>query len=229
MLNANELLQKGIEQVKSVGIIPGKINPNVVINSKAASRFGLCSRKKNGKYDYEIQLNSILLEAGADEKAAMNTMIHEILHTCEGCMNHGPKWKSYAAIMNRKFGYNIDTCNSYEELGLKEPKGKYTLKCTNKKCGKTYEKNRKSKSVTNPNLYKCGECGSSIKLIVNDPVEAANMATKEREIKIVAKPKTKYTIQCTKCKKLYYRNRMSNVIKNIESYKCACNGKLKLI
>lgn len=117
MLNANELLQKGIKQVKAAGIRPGNIDPEVVINSRAKSRFGLC---RMGKYNYQIEINSQLLQA--EEKKVMNTIVHEILHTVRGCMNHGSTWARYANIMNCKFGYDISRTSSYEKMGLEEPK-----------------------------------------------------------------------------------------------------------
>ena len=160
MLNANELLKEGIEQVKSAGIEPGNINPNVKINSRAKTRFGLC-RKTPGKYDYEIELNSELLKA--DKKKAMNTMVHEILHSAKGCMNHGRLWLAYADKMNRTFGYDISRATSYSALGLERPKAKYVIKCVD--CDNEILRFKKSKIVTNVNRYICGRCSGKLKLM----------------------------------------------------------------
>lgn len=160
MLNANELLQKGIKQVKIAGIQPGNINPEVIVNGRAKARFGVC-RKTHGQYDYQIELNQQLLHV--DEKKAMNTMVHEILHSVKGCMNHGPTWTRYANIMNRKFGYDISRCSSYEELGLEKPKPKYIVKCTN--CKAEIYRHRKSKLITHTHQYCCGKCKSDLELV----------------------------------------------------------------
>lgn len=160
MLNANELLQKGLRQVKAAGIEPGNINPQVIINTRAKNRFGVC-RKTPGKYDYQIELNAQLLET--DEKKAMNTMVHEILHSAKGCMNHGPTWTRYANIMNRKFGYDISRCSSYEKLGLERPKPKYVVRCTG--CNAEIHRHRKSKLITHTHQYRCGKCQGSLVLL----------------------------------------------------------------
>lgn len=160
MLNANELLKEGIEQVKSAGIEPGNINPNVKINSRAKTRFGMC-KKTPGKYDYQIELNAELLKA--DKKKAMNTMIHEILHTVEGCMNHGITWQRHANKMNRLFGYDISRTSTYSELGLERPKAKYVIQCVD--CNNEILRFKKSKVVTHINHYVCGKCNGKLKLV----------------------------------------------------------------
>lgn len=239
MLNANELLQKGLEQVRAVGIIPGKINPNVILNSRAKFRFGLCRYKKNGPYLYEIELNPRLLEV--DEVSAMNTVVHEILHSCEGCMNHGPRWKSYARIVNNKYGYNIKTCSSFDERGLERPKSKYVLKCKNPKCGHEYGKTRMTKSVRDCSGYRCHKCKTGLEVYIDGVLQkqpqtkaVASTATATRpqpkkRTAMVAKSTAKYIIKCTKCEKEYPRKRMSNAIKNINNYKCHCGGKLVVL
>lgn len=161
MLNANEMLQKGIKQVKAAGITPGSINPNVVINNRAKNIFGKCSRVV-GPYDYQIELNSELLKT--TQKKAMNTMVHEILHTVEGCMNHGAKWTRLAGVMNEKNGYNISRNSSHEQLGIKRPKAKYEINCANESCDLKVVRYKKSKIVTHIHLYRCPHCSSDLKL-----------------------------------------------------------------
>lgn len=254
MLNANELLQKAIAQVKAQGIEPGEINPNVKI-IRNVQRFGRCSRQNDGTY--VVELNELLL--GATEKAAMTTMVHEVLHSCKGCMNHGAKWKSYTRILNNAYGYNIKTCSTYEERGVEQPKGKYTVQCQNKECGTKYEKNRMSGVIRNPERYTCGTCRGKLAVTFNDvttqaAAEAAvaskpksstrksatrpgsrktsgtrTKATSTKTTAVSLKSEYKYVIQCKKCKKEYGRNRMSKAVKNVSAYKCRCGGSLKLL
>lgn len=160
MLNANELLREGIKQVKAAGIEPGYINPNVKINSRAKTRFGMC-RKTPGKYDYEIELNSQLLKA--DKSKAMNTMVHEILHSVKGCMNHGRLWTRNSEIMNEREGYDISRLSSYSKLGLERPKAKYVIQCVD--CDNQILRFKRSKVVTHINNYACGACSGKLELI----------------------------------------------------------------
>lgn len=160
MMNINELLQKGIKQVKLAGIEPGNINPEVIVNTRAKNRAGLC-RKTPGEYDYQIEINSQLLQT--QESKIMNTLIHEILHSAKGCMNHGSTWKSYATIMNVIFGYDISRTSSYEKLGIEAPEAKFIVKC--KCCGAEIRRQRKSKLTTHPSHYHCGACGGELMLM----------------------------------------------------------------
>lgn len=162
MLDVNKLLEKAKSQASSVGIKLGNIDPEVIINKRAKTWFGRCKRVQ-GKYNYQIELNSLLLNS--NEENIMNVLVHEILHTVKYCMNHGAIWTINAKIMNMEFGYDISTTTSYSQLGIKSPKAKYTIKC--KGCGLVDYRYRKSKVITNINKYKCKTCKSSLLLTTN--------------------------------------------------------------
>lgn len=87
----------------------------------------------------------------------METIIHEILHTCDGCMNHGKLWKRYAEIIRIKTGYNVTRTSSFEKFGLERPQTKYVFVCED--CGQIIRRDRMSKFVKNYHHYRCGECG----------------------------------------------------------------------
>lgn len=162
-LNANDLLKKGIKQVIAAGIEPGNIDPEVKVNTRAKKRFGLCTRTRGALYEYKIEINHQLLNT--NEKTAMNTIVHEILHTCKGCMNHGKLWMSYARKMNEMYGYNITKTSSYEKMGLEKPKPKYLIKCKSSKCSVEIPRYKKSKTVTHIDRYACPKCRGKLKVI----------------------------------------------------------------
>ena len=98
-----------------------------------------------------------------------NTIIHELLHTCKGCMKHTGEWKQLAEKVNRYYGYNIKRCDSADEKGISEEqkekiqkertatrKVKYIFKCTC--CGQKVERCRESKFTKYPELYRCAVC-----------------------------------------------------------------------
>ena len=152
----NVLLARVIAQARAVKIpVPANISPEVVLNSRATGRFGCCIRK-NGMYT--IELSSRML--GAEEKAVMQTLAHEVLHTCWGCSNHGPRWKGYAARMNAAYGYEIARTDSCEKLGVPDTsKVRYVLVCT--KCGARITRSRRSRLVDHPECYRC-RCGGKL-------------------------------------------------------------------
>ncbi len=164
MKNLNMLFNECINECKKAGIPYGTIK-EVGINTRAKSRWGQC-RYMNGVYS--INISSILLEDDVTDVATKTTIIHEIIHTCKDCMNHGAEWKKYAEIMNRKYGYNIKRCTSADEkhisIEIAKPKYKYTVVC--EKCGTKSNYTKLSKLVklikSNPHDSgcRCLRCGN---------------------------------------------------------------------
>ena len=90
------------------------------------------------------------------------TIIHELIHTMPGRMNHGPKFKSICNKVNRVFGdkYKIGTTTDSSDYGVKledKPKQKYIITCPD--CGKVYYYSRKPKYHIS--MYNCSVCGKS--------------------------------------------------------------------
>ena len=150
------LLARVIGQARALRIpVSAEISPNVILNSRATGRFGCCVRK-NGRFT--IELSSRML--GAEEKAVMQTLAHEVLHTCWGCSNHGTRWKGYAARMNAAYGYEIARTDSCERLGVPDTKKvRYVLVCT--RCGSQITRSRRSPLVDHPERYRC-RCGGRL-------------------------------------------------------------------
>lgn len=133
------------------------------INTRAKHRWGNCKMR----YDcYEISISETLLQDDSSIDGLKNTIIHELLHTCPACMNHGYMWKLYADKVNRKFGYNIKRTSSAEEKGVSEVRiaertasHKYSFEC--KKCGTKVYKDRMCGIVRNPSNYSHVGCGGN--------------------------------------------------------------------
>ena len=93
----NKNLIQIISQAQAQGIpVPDNIFPEVNVNPRPKKRFGCC-RRKDGMFIIEI--SEFILVCSDD--AIRNVMAHEVLHTCDGCYDHGIKWKEYAGRMNR--------------------------------------------------------------------------------------------------------------------------------
>lgn len=130
----------------------------VEVNTRAKNRWGQC-RKDNRNNTFSINLSNELLKT--TDKDIKDTLIHELLHTVDGCLNHGDMWKKYADKVNRAFGYNIKRRTSNEDKGLKTvlktaSDYKYNVVCPN--CGKTYHYARKCKVIDNLHRYNCNIC-----------------------------------------------------------------------
>lgn len=138
------------------------------VNTRAR-RWGQCRKISDLYY---ININQTLLDERNDESGLVNTILHELLHTCPGCMNHGAAWKKYAEIVRKNWGYDVKRVSSEEEKGVttgnqnyREREYKYLIYC--EKCGKLVaRKKRRCNLVEHPCLYIHGtECRGKLYLV----------------------------------------------------------------
>ena len=158
--NYDKLLQEVILEAKQLNIpVSQNIHPNIIVNSRAKKRFGLCKRKGN---EFIIEISSIFHQA--ESKMVKQTLAHEVLHTCPDCFDHQYLWRTYANKMNRAYGYNISRTGSYENLGVanivqETYRFKYTIICQS--CNRKSYRERISNLIKHPERYKC-KCGGRI-------------------------------------------------------------------
>lgn len=141
------------------------------VNTRATRRWGQCRRRYNGyyyAYEYHINISSLLLDERASEKDLIETILHELIHTCPGCMNHGHEWKTYADVVNRKYGYNISRLKKGEEesaaLMIENKKANANYVCVCEKCGHEFFYSRRCGVIENPSRYTHTKCGGHLKL-----------------------------------------------------------------
>lgn len=78
------------------------------------------------------------------------TLLHELLHTCYGCQNHGKRWKAYAQRVGEALGVEITRTVPLEGPAqpLRQELVKYLLQCQS--CGRLIPRRRLSKAVKYP-------------------------------------------------------------------------------
>lgn len=167
----NQWLREEREHLIALGIpVSGDICPEIHL-SKATSWYGRCRQNKVYQGNpYKFQISISVYHLADSERAIRNTLIHELLHTCPGCLNHGPKWKAYAALVQKQLGYHIiraggdkDKDSAIEQARQQKRERyqtQYFLIC--EKCGQTFVRYRKSNLVLHPEKYRC-KCGGKIK------------------------------------------------------------------
>lgn len=129
------------------------------INSRAKHRWGQCEEYLPGKFCIEI--NRQLLNEENDEKGLIETILHELLHSCKGCMNHGHSWVSLAQQVNNKYNLNIKRTNSAADKGIvTEIPHKYAVKCP--ECGKIWYRDRMCNLVEHPERFRCNACKKNL-------------------------------------------------------------------
>lgn len=153
----SHIMVECMQELDAIGIEYGEI-VEISVNARAKKRWGQC-KKVSSRGQYSIEISACLLRDNVDIIATKNTVIHEILHTCEGCMNHGKNWKRQAEKVNRAYPqYNIKRCTSAEEKGIiREYPVKYQFHCAD--CGGIVQRMKKSNFTENYQLYRCGKCG----------------------------------------------------------------------
>lgn len=156
MRNINEVVENCCRKLDAIGIRYGQIT-SVTINTRAKKRWGQCVQS-GGRFT--ISISSMLMS----EKVALihleNTVIHEILHTCNGCFNHGETWKILADKVNRAYGYNVKRTTSPEEKGIDPAifavNIKHKFVCNG--CGGIVVRQRESDFTKHYNWYTCAKC-----------------------------------------------------------------------
>lgn len=160
---ANGLLSFAIDMVKQVvpDVPADKIKPDVRL-FESATTWGQCRQYGD---QFIISLNSHLLELEKVDPA-LETLLHEILHTIRGCWNHGPKWKRLAGQLNSRYGCDIKTTATASEKGANAVIAKhfkYYIQC--KKCGEQHGLQRRTKAYKQPELYTHTGCGGTFERV----------------------------------------------------------------
>ena len=146
--------------------IPLGYTERIYVNDRLTSSWGRCSRKRNRYTGYispfVIDISERLVSRMDDTEGLDLVIIHELLHTCPGCLNHGSQWKSWGRWVERHYGHSVSRLSSAEELGVDEQqfidKGYYACKCS--ECGNIITRKSLSKFIQHPEWYRCS-CGGS--------------------------------------------------------------------
>lgn len=152
-------------ELASIGITCGSVRA-FTVNTRAKKRWGLCRQVPGG---FEIEIAAVLLREDVPISSLKNTIIHELLHTCPGCGDHGPEWKALAGRVNRAYGYGIRRLATPEEKGVvsaDDERAKYQFVC--KDCGQVIRRMRSSKFTRNYTRYRCAKCGGRLRKVEID-------------------------------------------------------------
>jgi predicted SprT family Zn-dependent metalloprotease len=158
------LMEEGLAEMKAVGLRPAGKILSIRENRRAKKRLGCCRKiSTSGASGFELEISTLLREK--EDRVIKEILLHELLHTCRGCLNHGAKWKAGAELMNQTYGYHITTTANYDALQLEEPEKqpyRYIICCQH--CGNIGYRMRKSKVIKTPKNYRCAKCGGPLKV-----------------------------------------------------------------
>ena len=166
MKDINRIYDECVEILENAGIEVTAPRPTLKVNSRATKRWGQSKIVHNTGYR-EIQIAKVMLDDNANEFPVHNTMLHEMLHQeCPGD-GHGGEWKRKADKLTRLTVYNITRCTNYDGYGVhlptRERSAKYICRC--KECGLEIKRERMSRFVAYPEIYKHGTCTAGFERI----------------------------------------------------------------
>ena len=165
MKDLNDIANNCMRKLDALGIRYGTI-VRLDVNRRAKKRWGQC-RTEPG-HAFSININQRLLQDDVPMKAIEETMLHELIHTCDGCMDHGAKWRAIVAKVNQAYGYNIKRANSSEDKMIdyapEEPDTKYKIVCLG--CGHVINRSRMSSFVKYYGNYRCSACHGKFKRVM---------------------------------------------------------------
>ncbi len=160
----HQLLMEVSQELIEIDIPISKNIKEIKVNSRVKRRLGGCMIEKKPLCapTYTIEISKHALDCSEDD--IKRIIAHELLHTCPGCFDHGKKWQTYGALVEKQLGYEIRRTIDYKEIGIPEPGGmekiNYVIKCKN--CGQEYRRKRMCPLIKNPEKYRCGKCGESL-------------------------------------------------------------------
>lgn len=163
MNNLDTLYQEAKLIIEQNGIPIGRIK-SVERNSKLTRTWGRC--RKNGDGTFSIDVSGILLDEGSSN-GVLETLLHEMIHTCKGCFNHKNTWKKYAEILNSKYDFHIQRTDTAANKGVENPRKRiyrYQVRCP--KCGNVYQYQKMTNVVKYPSLYICRGCRCSLERVL---------------------------------------------------------------
>lgn len=137
---------------------------------RTSGKFMGCNSWGQPRYKFKIEINPAMLLDSVPQMELEDTILHELLHTVEGCQNHGPKWKSLAEKVNRAYGYHISRTGYLPEVSQRiKEKNPTRYICACKKCGQEFKFKKWCSTVANPERYSHTNCGGDLYLKWHDP------------------------------------------------------------
>lgn len=122
MKNLEEYVERSQALLDSLKI-PYRL-AHVSYNGRITRKWGYC-RKVDSNH-YEISIATVLGDDDSPDESLFSVLLHEYLHTCPGCFNHGKKWKKYAKYIKSSVGIKIKQSQTADSLGIDS---KYYVKC----------------------------------------------------------------------------------------------------
>ena len=103
-----ELIKDCIEKCKAIDI---PISTSITFRENTGySRYGYCKKTAYRDSDYVIAINKWFVY----DEAIIATIMHELIHSCRGCYNHGEKFHLYAMKIRAHYGIKVTVVGNHK-------------------------------------------------------------------------------------------------------------------
>lgn len=152
-----ELSDKALDIVEDVFGERIEVSEFKINDSKTSAGFARYS-------DSSITISEYVMHFRTEDEC-VNTLVHEILHIKNPYDGHKNGWKVDSAIFNKSKYVETygEITRLYNPSSEQLDKCKYQVICCD--CGYLISRERMSKVVKYPSLYKCGVCGGKLNRI----------------------------------------------------------------
>lgn len=157
------LIVKATKQLERIEIYCNTPNIRFQVNDRFKATWGRCHLDDDG--GYTISISARLMDDNCSDRATLETIIHELLHTIAWEDGHSGEWKILADEVNKRYGYNITRTSSEKKKGLLERERNYKYSCQCDKCGIVIRRTRMSNLIKFPQFYTHLGCTGHFKRI----------------------------------------------------------------
>lgn len=161
MRDLQKITEECIKKLKDIDI-PIQDNKIVEISFKRIQGFGKCFLTTNG--EYYIYIAQFYQNEEVDLDELYMTIIHELLHTCENCMDHTDMWMQYAQRVDETYAYNITFHKTSYDVKNKKKTILARMVCSNCICKWDVREKKSLNLIQAGKKCYCPWCGSEMKV-----------------------------------------------------------------
>lgn len=168
MKDLQSLYNDSRNKLINLGLNLGEVT-TVETNKRFVRVWGRCHRNNDGTF--KIEINPKILQDTVPDKSIENTIMHELIHTIDGCWSHTGKWKEMARYVNSNLNQTISRTTSPKQFNLERIETRtyninyknFMLECID--CGYRFTRHKMCDSIKHPERYRCGRCNGKLKRI----------------------------------------------------------------
>lgn len=128
MRDLQKITEECIKKLKDIDI-PIQDNTIVEISFKRIQGFGKCLLTSDKMF--LIRISSSFEDENSDIDELIITVLHEVLHTCDGALHHSKRWYEYAKLVQSAYGYNLIEFKTIYDIKHKKKAVLGKMLCTN--------------------------------------------------------------------------------------------------